>query len=181
MLCSQCRRHGAGAGRVPGRQRTFMMASSLRLSVSVTRSIAPLKEITRGLSTASKMICTVRRYERFPVSAADVTFFYVPRHYGHDALSAEQGEVVADDAIHNLSQSTLTGANACPVLCCTAEPMPEQSDKRWAQAKMHCSRSRPTPRRAWLCRSRSAALHCPAWMPLLHRRTVRASLRVRIA
>ena len=37
---------------------TFMMASSLRLSVSVTRSAAPLKEMTLGLSTASRMICT---------------------------------------------------------------------------------------------------------------------------
>jgi len=41
-----------------GRPCTFIMASSLRLSVSVTRSAAPLKEITRGLSTASSMICS---------------------------------------------------------------------------------------------------------------------------
>ena len=66
MLPTQCRLNEADAERVElsrGRQQTFMMASSLRLSVSVTRSMAPLKEITRGLSTASKMICTGRRQE----------------------------------------------------------------------------------------------------------------------
>ncbi len=40
-----------------------MMASSLRLSVSVTRSAAPLKEITRGLSTASRMICSKQAWQ----------------------------------------------------------------------------------------------------------------------
>lgn len=36
---------------------TLMMASSQFLSVSVTRSVVPLKLIVRGLSTASMMIC----------------------------------------------------------------------------------------------------------------------------
>jgi hypothetical protein len=40
---------------------TSIMASSLFLSVSVTRSAAPLKLIVRGLSTAASMICVLQR------------------------------------------------------------------------------------------------------------------------
>lgn len=38
---------------------TLMIASSQFLSVSVTRSVVPLKLIVRGLSTADMMICRV--------------------------------------------------------------------------------------------------------------------------
>ena len=41
-----------------------MMASSQFLSVSVTRSVVPLKLMVRGLSTASMMICRTRVYDQ---------------------------------------------------------------------------------------------------------------------
>ena len=91
-----------------------MIASSLRLSVSVTRSIAPLKEITRGLSTASRMIC-IRHKRRCSARGRGVTVGD-PRQTGSVSLLAESWR----SGMAKLSSTSLSMLIR-QSLCCAAQ------------------------------------------------------------